>query len=398
MATSRSPNIRPESGADRLRDRVRVRLVSRFRAGGHNRRRWVTPIEAGLFVLVVSTASAIASVSVWWVPVYLALLVMMFVISPRRSAPLTTSELGAKSVTIGITDLGSGLRVDCADGVDELHSFSQSDSAATNLELTEPTDSNSGLNTAGTIKRRGRVRARKAAPPASEPVTDALPVVWIQVGPGKFVRVEGGIQTVNPTQTEEVVTQAHPAVEAPAETMLAAPFQIEPLAEQESFASSGYSPDDVEPIPVSSDLTSRLVTEEYGIAPSAFSLTTEYESSAKASDFGLAGEVDHPEITTSSPTIPSGLVSPGSPDLELLLWQSGASRRWVRRIQRGVALRAPRLNGASLRRVTRTSANPRPLVKSLYAPNISRRAAARCAIGRVLRHQLILRTRAPPCR
>ena len=40
-------------------------------------------IEAGLFILVVSTAWAIASVSVWWVPVYLHSLVVIFVTSAK---------------------------------------------------------------------------------------------------------------------------------------------------------------------------------------------------------------------------------------------------------------------------------------------------------------------------
>ena len=243
-----------------------------------NRRPRLTPIGAGLFVLVVSTTLAIASVSLWWVPVYLVLLVVIFVTPPKWQFPSICVKNGLESDPVGTAAPGSGLRVDCDDGADEIRSLSQFDSDQTNVETTESTDSNPHLTVAGTTKRRGRVRARKAAKPANEPVTDSVPVAWIQVGPGKFVRVEDGIQSADPAPTEEVAARAYPATENPAGATSAASAQTEPPVEQESFTTSGAFPGDVEPILVSDDRVSESVTEEHGIAPSAFSLTTGYDS------------------------------------------------------------------------------------------------------------------------
>ena len=73
MAILRTPNIEP---ADESRKASAASFLAGLcqgcRPSGANRRPKVTPIEVGLFVLVASTAMAIASVSLWWIPVYLA--------------------------------------------------------------------------------------------------------------------------------------------------------------------------------------------------------------------------------------------------------------------------------------------------------------------------------------
>ena len=391
MATSRTPNMRPVHGAQRLRGRVRGRLASRFRANDGYRRPRVTLIGTGLFALVVSTAWAIAAVSLWWVPVYLALLVLIFVTPPRRKSPPSVSKAGVECDTAGIALLSSGLRVDCGDGMDELRSLSQFDSDLTSVEPTESTDSIPNLTMTGTPKRRGRVRARKAAKLVSEPVTDTSPVAWMQVGPGKFIRVEGGIQTANSARTEEVAAREYPATETPA----VAPAEAEPLDEQDSFASPGANPGDVEPIPVSDDHVLESIAEEHGIAPSDFSLAPGYDSSAKASDRELPDEVNHSPAETAEP---DGVLPPAQTDLDRLLWQPRASRTWLSPIQRGIVRTTPRVNQASSRRMIRTFPNPRLLVGTSYAPNVSRRNAARRASGRMLHVQQTLRTRSPPRR
>jgi hypothetical protein len=398
MATSRTPNMRPGHGAQRLRGRVRGRLVSRFRASGHNRWPRVTLIGAGLFVLVVLTTWAIASVSFWWVPVYLALLVVIFVTPPSWQSPSSGSKSGVESDTVGIADLGSGLRVDCGDGVDELRSLRQFDSDRTDVETTESTDSNPHLTMAGIPRPRGRVRARKAAKPASEPVTDSVPVAWIQVGPGKFVRAEDGIQAADPAPTEEGRARAHPATDTPAEATPAAAVQTEPPGEQESFTTSGASPGNVEPILVSDDRDSESGAEEYGIAPSAFSLVTGHDSPANFSDRDLPGQADQPEVETAAAAEPDGQLPPTQAASARLLWQAGVTRRWVSRIQRGIVLTAPRVSRASSRRMIRSAPNSQLWAGTSYAPNLSRYDAARRAFGRTLHVQHTLRTRSPPCR
>ncbi len=398
MTTLRTPNMRPAHGAQRLRGRVHGRLVSRFMAGGRNRRPRVTLIGAGLFVLVVSTTWAIASVSLWWVPVYLALLVVIFVTPPRWQFPSVASKSGLESDLVGTEAPGSGRRVDCGDGVDELRSLSQFDSVQTNVETAESTGSNPHLTTAGTTKPRGRIRARKAARPASEPVMASIPVAWIQIGPGKFVRVEDGIQSADPTPTEEVAARAYPATENPASATPAASARTEPSVEQESFTTSGATSGDVEQILVSDDRASESVTEEHGIAPSAFSLATRYDSTAKSSDHDLPDQGDQPEVETAAPAATGGQLPPTQADRARLIWQAGAARRWLSRIQRGIVPMAPRVSRAPLRRLIRSAPNPRHLAGTSYAPNLSRHDAARRAFGRTLHFQHTLRTRSPPCR
>jgi hypothetical protein len=356
----------------------------------------VTLVEAGLFVLVVSTTLAIASVSFWWVPVYLVLLVLIFVTPPRRQPPSSASESSVEFDRAGIADTNLGLETDCVDGTDEIRSVSEFDSDPTIGDRTESTDSNAPVITAGVAKRRGRGRARKATNPAIEPVTDSLPVAWIQVGPGKFVRVEGGGQTAETTQTDEVETRVLPATATHAEATPAAPVQTEPSAEPESFTLPGVSPDDVELSSVSDHCVSESVTEEYGIAPSAFSLTKVFDSSVTASDHELPGQVDEPDVNTASLAEPGGSFLPGSADLGSPVYQPGAARRWVRRIQRGIVYSVSRVDRASWRRIPPTSLNHRFLVGPSGALNASRHDISCRAFRRMLHVQRPVRTRSPP--
>ena len=194
MATFHTPNMRPVGEVQRFRPRASDRLMSRLRLSGKNRRPEVTLIEVGLFVLVTSTAMAIASVSIWWMLVYLMVMVALFVTPARWRVASFASESGVESDLVGIVDQDSSLRVDRADGPDELRSLDQFDADLANVDPTGSMDSNPDLIAARATKRRGRVRARKVIIPAHEPMADCRPVAWIQVGPGQFVRVESGNQ------------------------------------------------------------------------------------------------------------------------------------------------------------------------------------------------------------
>jgi hypothetical protein len=301
-----------------------------------------------------------------------------------------------ESDTAGIADTNSGLQADNADGSDEIHSVSEFDSDPTIGGRTESTDSTASVSTAGVAKRRGRGRARKLTNPANVPVTASLPVAWIQVGPGKFVRVEGGGQTAESAQTDEVGTRVLPETEIPVETNPAAPVQTELLAEPESFTLPGVSPDDVETSSASDEPVSESVTEEYGIAPSAFSLTKVFDSSVTASDDELAGQVDEPDVNTDSLTESDGLVLPDSADLGSPGCQPGIAKRWVRRIQRGIVHSIPRVDRASWRRIPPTSLKHRFPVGPSGALNASRHDISCRAFRRMLHVQRPVRTRSPP--
>ena len=398
MATSRTPNMRPAHGAQRLRGRLHGRLLPRVRAGGGNPRSHVTPVGLGLFVLVVSTTCAIASVSLWWVPVYLGLLVGIFVTPPRRRSTSSASITDAGSGTLGFADLGSGLRIDCGDGTDHVRSFIQFDSGQTNVEPAEPMDFNPILTTTGSAKRRGRVRARKAPKPDSESFTQSLPVAWIQVGPGKFVRVEDGIQAVDsaPTEEEKVVCGVYPASEIPAGATPAVAPQTEPPEAQGSSTPPASCSGDAESIPVSNDRTTVSVTEEHGIAPTAFSLTPAYDSLDESPGLDLREHIDGPEVETAQLAEPDTELPPTQTAPAGLRGQFGASRDWVSRIQRRIVLKTPLASRVSSRRVIRTSPIRRLLVGASRDPSGTQRDPTCRAFGRMLRLHGMLRTRSPP--
>jgi hypothetical protein len=395
MANSHTPNMRPVGEVQRFRPWASDRLMSRLRPSGKKRRPKVTVIEVGLFVLVTSTAMAIASVSTWWMLVYLVVMVVIFVTPGTWRAASSASESGVESDLVGIVDQESSLRVDRASGPDEIRSLNQFDSDLANVDLTGAMDSNPDLITAGVTKRRGRVRARKVTNPANEPVTDCRPVAWIQVVPGKFVRVESGNQAADPAQVEEVALRAYPAQETPAEATRAAQAETEPLADSESLTSSGIFPGEVGLISISDDCLSGPVAEEYGIAPSAFSVSPEVSPSVDSQDHA-PGAVTEPESD------PSPIVNQG----ERLSWrvmgsgrlwsQQGTSRRRSRRVIRGMAPAIPALGRASRRCNLCISPDTRSTVGFRFAPNVRRQQAACRAFGRMTHVHRALRPRSPP--
>jgi len=398
MMTLHTPNNQPTLRAPKLGLRVLGRLVPRFRPSGINRRPQVTWIRAGLFVLVVLTTLAIASVSPWWVPVYLALLAMIFVTPAKLQPSSSASQSGEDSETFGIVGLDTSPQGNHADELDELHSVSQFTSDQAKVDLSESTDSNPDMIAAGVAKRRVRVRARKTTNPTALPMTDPLPVVWIQIGPGKFVRVEGGAQAANVAQIEEASARDLPTPVTPDETTPPAPATIEPPAELRSFTSPRETHGEIEPISVSNDGVSGSGTEEYGIAPSAFSLTPSLGSSVEALDHDLPGQVLEPEFRSASPVEPGGSSLPSSTDSGPALIESGIARRWVRRIQRGITRVVPRVDRMSSRRTPSRSPSTRLSVGYSDVLNVSRRDAARRAFGRVLHVERTLRIRSPPRR
>lgn len=158
MMNWHTPNIHPTVRAERLGRRALGRLVQRFRPSGINRKPRVTWIRVGLFVLVVLTTLAIASVSPWWVPVYLALLAMIFVAPAKLQPSSSASQSGEDSETFGIAGLDTSPQGNHADEMDELHSVSQFTLDRAKVDSTESTDSNPDVIAAGAAKRRGRVR------------------------------------------------------------------------------------------------------------------------------------------------------------------------------------------------------------------------------------------------
>jgi len=397
MATSHTPKTRPVNGAQWLHDRIRRRLVARFQSSGYNRGRWVSPIGTGLFVVVVSTTWAIASVSLWWVPVYLVLIVLIFVMPPRWRTSSFKSESGEESDSVGIVKLDAALEIDCGDGLDD-QSDSQFVSEPTNVDPAALNGSYPNLNMAGATRRRGRGRARKVTNPALEPVTNSLPVVWIQVGPGKFIRVEGSGQTADVASAREATTQDLPVTATPTETTPAVQAQAAPPTELKKYPSTGVFPAEIETISISNASVSTSVSEEYGIAPSAFGLAKTLDSPATASDHELSRHIDQLDVMITNPAESSDAPVASSADSISPFGQPRPARRWVKRKQRGIDRLVPRVDRLSLRRVTPASPSHRLLLGRSCPQNESRRDAACRAFGRIVHAQRTLRIRSPPRR
>ena len=379
ITTSRTPNARPRPRARWLRVGVRAHLVSGARVGAVGRRLRATGVGAGLVALVGLTAWVVASVSVWSVLVYLALMVLIFVTPPGRRPRATASEVIAESHGAG---LSRGVRVDCVDGVDQHHSVAEPVSGSVTTELTEPPGSSPDSVGSSTAKpRQGRIRARKVTRTAAGPVPDTVRVAWIQVGPGKFVRVEGGIQAFDQVQTEEVA--AGPAVATPVYAPLTSTAPAEVLAAQDLPTPQETISGDEGMVTVSGDSVLGSVTEGIGIAPSAFSPSPPITVLVKGLVHDVSGVGADPEADPGSMAKLGGQM-PGrgaEPGRFWSAWRTSRGRRGL--LWSGLASTTLRRNRASSRREVRHGLQRRRLLWARFTPNARRQQAAIRAFGRV---------------
>ena len=157
-----------------------------------------------LVVLVGLTTYAVAWVSVWWVPAYLALMVLIFVIPQGHSRLERGSTPGEKSATSTSTDFDQDLQVNRADKGND-HFAAESTSSSIIGESTANTaDLNPDSTGSGTTKpRRGRGRAQRLAKTATASAPDFASATWIRIGPGKFIRADANVPAVDQAQAEE---------------------------------------------------------------------------------------------------------------------------------------------------------------------------------------------------
>jgi hypothetical protein len=394
--TSRTPNAQTRPKPRGLRVRVCARLTSGLRASVTRHRLRVTWAQVGLIALVGLTTWAVASVSLWWIPAYLALMVLIFV-TPRGQHPRVASPTQCtESVGAGIAGLGKDLRVDRVDGLAQHHPVSELQADPPADVPSEPTSfAADPVGDVAPKPRKSRARVRKLVKPAAALIPDSPPVTWIQVGPGKFVRLEGRGQVTDPTETTLATVGANPDADAPLHVAAAATAPAETLAEQDPSTPPETSPGEVGLVLASDDCPGGSNTEEYGIAPSAFSVSSEVSHSVDSQDH-VPGAVTEPESD------PGPLVSQG----ERLSWrvmgsgrlwsQQGTSRRRSRRVIRGMAPAIPALGRASRRCNLCISPDTRSTVGFRFAPNVRRQQAACRAFGRMTHVHRALRPRSPP--
>ncbi len=211
---------------------------------------WATAAWVVVIALACLTTLAAAEVSVTLALVYWFTLVMIFV-TPRGG--------GAKAAGRGSVagEESASLGQERSDDVNELHGVAAFHSSGAVLQApAEEVDSREQPAwEAGTARpRRSRVRVRKPAKPAGEPITP--PVTWVRVGPGRFVRADvagasGEAHVASPDPLES------PSLETGADYPVEAVDPIEPAVGE------------LEPTGTTSAADERLEVEEYGNAPSA---------------------------------------------------------------------------------------------------------------------------------
>ena len=314
----------------------------------------------GLLGLVGLTAWVVASISVWWVLGYLALMVLIFV-TPGRRPLATSSEGNGESVNTRSANFQRSLCVDWTDGVDQHPHVAEPDAGVPSRKLIEPV--RSGLESVGvsTSKfRRGQVRARKAARTAAELMPVSPSVTWIQVGPGRFIRAEGGIHTVSQVQFEEGAVGTDPETDVPIHPPPILTVPAECAAAQEPSSPLATRAGGVEM--VADECVMGSVIEEYGIAPSAFSpaplVTSLVEDLAlSASEVVANPRVDPGSTANLGKTIPWHGV-----DAELPRSNRQMSDRHAAWVSPGIRCAVSDFDRSTSRRNSRRGPKPRPLV------------------------------------
>lgn len=416
IATSRTHNAWLKPAARRLR----AQFVSRH-VGAPKRRRRLPWAGFGFVALISLTAWVIASVSIWLVPVYLALMILIFAV-PRggRSSELPSRQV-SQSGQVDCAAPDHDIPADQNDGVD------QYPVAAVELgpEIGEPTAASRGRGlddvSSDTVKpRRTRVRARKSARTGGEPTADSGSVTWIRVGPGKFVRADASSQAVESVPADEPTAVNEPATGADITSSLSTAdgpdnqtivTVFDPIADLTGHGPTAtanaalpvepVAPDSIEAVPtegrkvVTGDDVSETGAGKHGIAPSAVSALTEVMSSSEGLDpvpfeslyrRAAKAETANAETETSRPGL-------------------GEHGRWLsRRVFRGRVNRNSRCFVTTIPVAVRvlSPVNKRPVPRacapdrSPLAANVRRRQTAQGAFGRIVHVHRALRPRSPP--
>jgi hypothetical protein len=345
IGTPRPPIVEPSHVARVLRDPAGIDRIAGWRAIASWRPPRTIGMGTGLAVLTCLTAWAVASVSPWMVPVYLALMVLIFITPRNRRQLLRLFQRSAQPVGIDEGSPDRKLSTASVGTVEILYCADQPahDPAANELTV-DPASSAPDPVGSGAVKPwRGRTRARKAGKSAAEAASVLPPVAWIRVGPGKFVRADSA---------------THP---------IAA----------------------VQPVMGS-------VTEEHGIAPSAFSPTPMIAAVPDDPDDEVPPAPVEPTIAPIPVALPSGKASGGESGCERFRSHDERSRSPARRVSRGFTTALPGANQADRRRTARNGGKSRTAVWSSTGFNRPPQQSARRALGRVVQRRRALRPRSPP--
>jgi hypothetical protein len=422
VATSRTRNAWLRSTS--RRHRAQVTSVAHTRAD--LRQVQVTWVGAVLAVLVGLTTCVVASVSISWVPVYLVLMVVILV-TPRPARRSKTRSKSAGNSTGSIhADLDHGIR---ADQMAEVDRHFPSPEPEAGLELvTAPADSlGHGLDSTGPdlLKpRRTRARARKLARTGTEPAMISIPVAWIRVGPGKFIRADANTSMVDPVQSErpdEIArppTSARPEVDPravdqsavlpvargfdpttdPADSAIPAlAIPVTALAERDT-PDLAETPTDQLSMAVEFDRVLESLTDAHGITPSAVGeipgASSPVEQLNGAEPEALGGAENDFSLNGAGSANTDGRVL----DFRRRSLAQQAFKERVDLVSRWTAQAMPNTIRASSRRVLLPRFNPRTSVSLSLAVNLRAQQAMRRAFGRISHVHRTVCSRSPPYR
>jgi hypothetical protein len=213
------------------------------------------PVFGG--ALVLGTSAAVAAVAWWLVPPYLALMAFLL-LEPAGRRVSATNPAGPRSATS---------RASASGGATDPAESAGSDGSSTPNDATAP---------------KGRSRGKGRGTRKAKPVVEPVPAAWVQVAPGKFVRVEpaslpaesgphvsppAGAPTPSPSPSP-AMAEASPALDdAPTEAALDQPHQE--TAPAEGPAPEG--PRDPESAVVGSPIDdvahAELTATDHGVTP-----------------------------------------------------------------------------------------------------------------------------------
>ena len=399
IATSRTPKSWPRPTRRWFRDHVRIHFVAGKPAGTDGSQPKAARVGLGLVALVILTSSAVASVSVWWVPAYLALMVLIFVTPQRHRQPVQRRKPSEISANLEASDFADKLRIDQMAEEEQIPLAVKWTSVISVDESSpESADTRTDTTSTGGMKpRRSRSRARKMAKSAAEPVPELTPATWIRVGPGKFVRADTLVHTVEKANTEDPSADPHPFTDASAEVIAALTAPAVMQQEQLPLEPLELTPEDEGTAFGFEDIVQRTVTGEYGITPSAFGPPPPVSTSAEGPEDDRSGVIVEPSGDPAPVVDLNAKASGPATDLGCHGWRGRAFRNRVCRVSRGLATSVMLdMDRASSRRNGRNSPRLRTHVESSFVPNTRSRQAACRAFGRLPHVQRSLRPRSPP--
>ncbi len=304
-------------------------------------------LRTGLAVLMCLTTWAVASVSAWMVPLYLALMALIFV-TPRNQHQLSVlSTRRAKLVSNEEPNSGRRRSIVSAGEAENLHLADRPVAeSATDEPTVDVTSSAPDPVGATPVKQwRGRTRTRKTGKSAAETASVVPPVTWVRVGPGKFVRAD---------------STTHPIAQ------------------------------------VSDEKVRGSATEEHGIAPSAFGPAPTISAPPDPLDHEVPGALLEPTVDPVPVASLGGKASDRDLGFKRPWSQDKRSRARARRVLRGFTSAIPGADQTCRRRTVGTGPKHRTSVWSSIGPDRLPQQPARRALGRVVRLHRALRPRSPP--